>query len=245
MKISDEQLMAYVDGELPAADVEQIEAAMALDPVVAAMVARHRGLRGRLRDAFAPALDEPVPGHLLAMLREPAQTAANVVPLVPRHVASQPRRWALPEWAAIAASLVLGIALSQWLAAPASPLLLSSSEGGLVAGRSLSRQLERQLSADAGEGGVAVGLTFRNVDGGYCRSFTVGPPQSLAGLACRRKDESWQVPVVMEAAPAAGGELQQASSALPPALLSELDARIAGQPLDATQELAARDAGWR
>ena len=245
MNITDEQLMAYADGELAAADAARIEAALAVDPALAGIVARHRALRGELRAAYATALDEPVPEHLLAMLRAPAAPAANVVPLAPRREAARARRWAMPEWSAIAASLVLGIAVSQWIVVPPSPLVQSGGDGSLEAGRGLSAQLERQLSGDAREGGVVIGVTFRDVDGRYCRSFVAGAPQSLAGLACRRSNGSWQVPVVMEAPPAARSELQQASSTLPAALLTELDARISGEPLDAAQEQAARDARWR
>ena len=47
-----------------------------------------------------------------------------------------------------------------------------------------------------------------------------------------------------EAVPQAG-EYRQASSALPPAVLAEIDARLQGEPLDAAAERKARDAGWR
>ncbi|MFN3843995.1 MAG: zf-HC2 domain-containing protein, partial [Rehaibacterium terrae] len=61
MRISDERLMAYVDGELDAAQAAQVEAAIAADPALAAAVARQRRLRERLRAAFDPVLDQPVP----------------------------------------------------------------------------------------------------------------------------------------------------------------------------------------
>lgn len=47
----------------------------------------------------------------------------------------------------------------------------------------------------------------------------------------------------VEAAPA--GAMRQAASALPPAVLQAIDARIAGDPLDAARKRQARDRGWR
>lgn len=39
--------------------------------------------------------------------------------------------------------------------------------------------------------------------------------------------------------------MRQAASALPPAVLAAVDAAMAGDALNAEQEKAARDAGWR
>jgi hypothetical protein len=49
---------------------------------------------------------------------------------------------------------------------------------------------------------------------------------------------------VLAAAPAREGELR-AAAAMPIAVLRAVDTRIAGEPLDAVAEAAARDAGWR
>lgn len=240
MRPGDEQLMAYVDGELAPDDAARVEAAIASDPAVAEAVARARALRARLRDAFDPLLDEPVPEHLraLALGAAPAP-AANVHALpVPRR-----RRWALPEWTALAAALALGVAVSQLLGdRAASPL--QSEDGRLLASGGLAEALQSRLGTEAGDG-LHIGITFRDRDGGYCRGFRVGGDQDLAGFACRTGDGRWQVPVVVAVAPAGAGELRQAAAAMPDLVLAEMDARIVGEPLDAAQEREARDAGWR
>ena len=77
-----------------------------------------------------------------------------------------------------------------------------------------------------------------------CRAFDL-PGQ--AGLACR-SGEAWAVQaLVASAAASAGAEggLRQAASPLPPALLGEIDQRIAGDPLNASAEQHARSQGWR
>ena len=62
--ITDEQLMAYADGELDAPMREVVEAALAADPALVSRLAAHEALRERLRGAFAAELDEPVPARL-------------------------------------------------------------------------------------------------------------------------------------------------------------------------------------
>jgi hypothetical protein len=259
MKITDEQLMAYADGELDAAAAAEVEAAIAADPALAETVARHRALRRQLREAFAPALDEPVPEHLMALVRAPvAEPAAatggapvaapaaasgtapvaDVVPLRPR------RRWAMPEWAGMAAALALGVALSQAFLAPTPADLRTADGGALRADGALAQALDRQLAADNTPAGrIAVGLSFRDGSGAYCRSFVLRDPRPLAGLACRA-DDGWHVPITSEAE-VDTGELRQAAAALPPAVLLAVETRLAGDTLDAEAERRARDAGWR
>jgi hypothetical protein len=65
-----------------------------------------------------------------------------------------------------------------------------------------------------------------------------------AGLACREGGQ-WTIPVLAEAEKEAAGGYRQAGSALPPAVLDAIDARIAGKPLDAAGEEAARARSWQ
>jgi hypothetical protein len=53
------------------------------------------------------------------------------------------------------------------------------------------------------------------------------------------------VPTLLETQAPSNEEMRTASTALPPALLEQVDARMEGEPLDAKGERAARDAGWR
>jgi hypothetical protein len=247
MKITDEQLMAYADGELDAAAAAEVEAAIAADPALAQTVVRHRALRRQLREAFGPTLDEPVPEHLMALVRAPAAqpaAAAGAAPMAEVVPLRQRRRWALPEWAGMAAALALGVALSQAFLAPTPADLRTADGGALRADGALAQALDRQLAADNTPAGrIAVGLSFRDGSGAYCRSFVLRDPRPLAGLACRA-DDGWHVPITSEAE-VDTGELRQAAAALPPAVLLAVETRLAGDTLDAEAERRARDAGWR
>ena len=224
MTVPELEWMAYVDGELDAAAAARVEAAMRADPELAARVAAQQRLRAQLQQAYAPVLEEPVPRRLSKAAARTARPGTS-----------------MPAWMAAAASLALGVLLvGWWQARPGQPLRFA--DGDLVANASLADALDRGLAADARARQVSVGLSFRSRAGNYCRSFAI-PGQSLAGLACR-SDAGWRVVALGEDL-AQGSELRQASSALPPAVLAEIDARLQGEPLDAAAERQARDAGWR
>lgn len=250
--MNDERWMAYVDGELDAAQRTAFEAELADDPQLAQRVHEQLALRRRLADAYAPDLDEPVPERLLAAASaRPA--AAGVVDLAgareQRRVARALRDWRWPEWGAIAASLLIGVLAGRLVdgdaAAPLEPLA-SSPSGALVARGALAGALSTQLASSvAADAPVRVGISFVARSGPYCRSFVMTQPSQLAGLACREGDQ-WTVQLVTPAGrdEAAAG-YRAAGAALPPALLRAIDERIAGTPLDAAAEADAARRGWQ
>lgn len=222
----DDRLAAYVDGELAPADHDAFEQELAADPALQAEVARQRGLRARLAAAFDPVLDEPVPLALTL-----AAQAAN-----------EPRRgaWRAPQWAAMAACLALGVLAGRLALAPsAGPL--AAKDGALVARGSLARALDGQLAVD--QGPVRIGVSFKSADGRYCRTFQ-SRPDRLAGLACRDA-AGWTARALAAWTPPDEGAYRTAGSETPPAVLAAVDAAIAGAPLDARGELAARARGWK
>lgn len=236
MNVSEEMLGAYLDGELDDEGVATVERAMRDDPGLVAAVARGRALREQLRQAYAPMLVEPLPARLLAPLSR--NTGGH------RRSGARRGRWQPPQWAALAAALVLGVIVAPWARQALSPELLQPSPRGLVAGGELAHALDRRLASDIQPGtdrAITTGLSFRARDGRYCRSFAL-PARALAGLACRDAD-GWQLAALGQSVPVEG-ELRRAASPLPPALLAEIDARLDGEPLDAAGERAARDAGW-
>lgn len=240
--ITDETLMAFVDGELDPIGAAAVEEAMRANPEVASAVEAARALRERVGAAYASVLHEPVPARLLA--------AASAAPSVPRHISRRRgspratfapgRRWL--QLSAIAASLALGVMIAPWLR-PEAPSMLDATGSSLIAGGDLAQALQSRLASDgANAGPVSVGLSFRASDGSFCRTFVLARPHSMAGLACRDAGQ-WHISALSEAAPE-GGQLRLASSSLPPAILAEVDARLDGESLDAEGERAARRAGW-
>ena len=226
MRFSDEMLMAYADGELDLVARAEIEAAMARDPQVAEAVERHRGLKARLQAAYGGVLDERVPDRLANLAAGPSAKRAAM---------------RLPQWAALAASLAIGLFVGG-LVVRGPSAAYEETETGLVARGELETALTTQLASAPSDADVRVGISFRDREGDYCRTFQMHRGAPLAGLACR-SDEEWKLEV-LATAPVQGGDLRPAAS-MPMAVLHAIDAAIDGAPLDAAAESAARDAGWR
>jgi hypothetical protein len=231
MSVDDEKLMAFADGELSGAERAEVEAALAEDARLRERLAAHQLLQTRLSAAFDGALSEPVPVSLLAAAEKPR--TAEVVNLTERGAA----RWSVREWGAMAASVVLGLFVGVGVMNTQAQLI-APSESGLIARGALAHALDTQLASD-GAGAVRIGLSFRDTDGRYCRTFDL-TEGGTAGLACR-EGEAWNV--AMTAAGAGGGEVRQAAASAQ--ILGAVDAMIAGEPLDARSEAAARDLEWR
>lgn len=239
--ITDEVLMAYADGELDEAARARIELAMRDDPALAARVAQHQSLRMDVFAAFAPIADEAPPPRLAAVASgKVTDLSAARAARTKRTVA---RRWSWPEWGGMAAALLVGIVAGYGglKGMDNRVTVASAADGALVARGKLADALTEQLAASATTGsGVKIGVSFAARDGALCRSFTMG---QAAGLACRAGGE-WKLPVLAEADKATAGDYRQAGSAMPAAVLDAIDARIAGQALDAKGERAAQQRGW-
>jgi hypothetical protein len=219
----DEQLAAYVDGELQGQALAAFERTLAADPELRAAAAVQRALRIRLAAAYDPVLDEPIPPSLAVPAR-----AANANTWRPR----------LARGAALAACLALGVMLGRATLGERPPL--ESRGGVLVAGGPIEAALSRNLAAEPGP--VRVGISFRTADGRYCRTFE-SRPDHLAGLACRQR-QGWAAQVAARWDPAAATAYRTAGSETPAPVLAAVDSLIAGPPLDAAAERAARDRGW-
>jgi hypothetical protein len=246
MTPSEETLMAYVDGELDGPARVEVEAAMRANPDIAARVAREQALRKRIRLAFEQVVEEPVPERLAATARRASapMRGNNVIPLRRK----ESRKWSWPEWSSMAASLAVGVVLSLLFVRHSGPM--TSRSGHLFASGALAQALSDQLAsaqADIAATPVQIGVSFRDKSGNYCRTFTLRETGSLAGLACRSGD-GWRLDAVArseESTGASAARYRQAASSLPKPILESVEERMAGGPLDARAEAAAKASGWK
>jgi hypothetical protein len=230
--IDDEKLIAFIDGELRGTEEEEhIARALSENPELQARFEAHAQLRGKLFKAYEPVLDEPVPAQLMAAAQGAAREA-KVVDLGARRRAV----WSAREWSAMAASLAAGLFIG-WGALNAQAPLIAVTADGMSARGALERALDAQLASDEARA-VRIGLSFRAVDGGYCRTFEL-TQRGTSGIACREAD-GWAV--AMTAAHGAEGEIRMAGAS--EAVLNVVATMIDGEPLDAEGEAQARDAGW-
>lgn len=220
----EEEFFAWLDGELAPADAARVEARVAADPALVAAAEAHRTMTARLRASFDPVMT-PKNGVVDFAAKRARRAPAGV-----------------PQWAAIAATLVIGIGLGTMVQGSrqnGSPVAL---EGGqMVAATTLNQTLTRQLaSADQHGDATRIGLTFRNEQGQLCRTFS---GSAATGLACR-DGVYWRIEGLYRASDATAGDYRMAAGA-DSGLAALVERMIVGEPLDAAGEAAARQSGWR
>ena len=245
MTPSDETLMAYVDGELDEHARVAVEAAMLANPDVAARVARQQSLRKRVRLAFERVVEEPVPERLLSAAATPPLRTGKVIPLRRKEI----RRWSWPEWGSMAACLTAGVVLTLLFGRFSGVEPIMSRDGSLLASGALAQALSAQLASTpaASAAPVHIGVSFRDKNGNYCRTFALQQAGPLAGLACHNGDR-WRLEVLArsaEGAESGAASYRPAASSMPKAVLQSVEDRIAGEPLDARAEAAAQADGWQ
>lgn len=241
MTISDEDVQAYVDGELSPEASARVEAAIAADVLVAARVERVKRLRATRRGAFDPTRDAPAPSRVSgAVAREADDAPTPSAARQPSDDARRQGRWRRPLIALVAA--VAALAIVGWLRRPAGDIAMRGDV--LVARGELARQLDTALAgAPETTSTVSIGVTFRDLDGRVCRSFATAATR-MAGLACRDGD-AWTLPVVSRIDAATGDGPSLHGGTVPEAVRAAIDARLRGDVFDAAAEREARDAGWR
>ena len=237
--MTQEQIIAYVDGELGPIEALRFERAMETDPAIAAEVERHRDLREAVAGHFALVADEPLPARLTALLANKSGRGDNVI-------AFPGRRRSVPRWfgqggryAALAATLVAGLMLGQVLPRAATGPI-GEQGGAVVAQGSLARALDTQLASAAPNGAERIGVSFRTADNRYCRTFAGG---GGAGIGCHDV-RGWTIERFVAGTPArAGSGYQQAASPSAEIMAAAQDMMV-GAPLDAAGERQARMRGW-
>ncbi len=259
---TDEELMAYADGELPEARAAQLDLALAGDTDLAGRLAIFSETRMLVAAAFEPMLDEPVPDELMRHVRALAARSdrgaalentgsenivpdsiapENVVPLHPGSTTRAPDRqpfWKLPLAAALALAVGLGAGLFMGGERP--------TPGGLQVAALSDPEISGALAVLAsGESRVlsngsriALIATFNDNSQSLCREFEYARTggSTVVSVACR-DGTGWEVMLAVTAAPSGDTGYAPASS------LETLDAYLtatgAQAPLSARDEARA------
>jgi hypothetical protein len=221
--IADEKFFAWLDGELDAAETAAVAAEVAANPVLQRRADEHRKLASRLRAAFGPVADAPVPDRLL-----PRQ--AEVINLASRRPISRP-----VQWMAMAATLAIGLVAGSMInSGDSGPV--GRENGQLVASGELEQALYTRLASAPADQGARMGLTFRDAKGDVCRSFT---DEGTSGLACHQGGD-WRIRGLFQSGESQSGDYRMAAG--PDPRLGELiDATMTGEPLNAAGERQALD----
>ena len=248
----DELLSAFIDGALPPDLLVALERRLQAEPALAARLKRLERANVVVRDAYAPIAAEPLPQRVLDLFDAPRRVEkadASVLDLAAHRRARGLRFAPLPTSLAAGVALAVGLALGYLVTSrtPASDAALIASAGVIATGTPLHEVLETTTSATTREIGRGVSvtpmLTFRSVDGDYCRQVDVASERGGGeALACRR-DGSWRFEAVSFSAGAtANGQFRPASRSS--VIDAAIDERIDGDALGVSAEKAVIEQRW-
>lgn len=216
---TDEELMAFADGEAPAGKAKLIAAAAAKDPAVAKRIDMFRSTTKALKASFPPVANVTRDNDLAAMIRGKAH--GNGPDQTPDNVVQFPRRKpvAKPWWqqAASAAAVLMVVLVASYLLTTPGPQPKATGQAGLIAlAPDTLKALQTQKSGtdlQTGQGNLTMIASFKNAQGILCREFEVKTADKLkwTNIACRTGTE-WTV-VAAVSAPAAEDVFVPAGSA--------------------------------
>jgi anti-sigma factor RsiW len=219
--ISDEQVMAYVDGELCDEDRVRVSDALVNDPSLNEVLAAFQRTRGPVHAAFEGILSEPMPDNFLQMvyrapdahLLGPWDNELFVAsPPVTRALGlarataaqSNTRRIAPLAFAASLGILVAGLAgwsLYTYVGETSQRQAVHSDQAGTMASGALFRALETSISgvdvasknSELLHTHARIVASFRDRDGRICRHYAAIQNQGahVAGVACRTENGAW------------------------------------------------------
>lgn len=208
-RVDDETLVAYVDGQLGAHEIEAVEAALASDPEARETVRALREGTALLQAAFNDPMNESVPPRILETINQAADQASA------QGRAPTVRVWHMALAASFAA-LVIGLGVSLYLTDQRVERQLAALEARLEADQryreaALSKVLEKHVSGetvvwenpDSGSSGEITPVrTFKSSKGQWCREYAanawLGEKQEFQrAIACREAGGLWKTRLVL------------------------------------------------
>lgn len=185
MQVTDEELSAFLDGELPAEASKRVAAALDEDETLRRRLQRLAFADRALASAYAAIGDSKMPAWVTALIAGDGPRPEQPDP---------PSRLAAPIAAGVA--LIVGAAFGWLIAAPKG--VSDAALAGIVSPASaLNEALE--TSPSGAEVAIFRGkkaeliLTFRSGDGAWCREFTVTTPKDAAHAVACRNNGKWRV----------------------------------------------------
>lgn len=222
MKINDEILSAFLDGELPEAQMRQVRERLAEDPALADRLAELSATDEALVHHYSAIDERPLPEGLQQLLADsdtrfesepgPAKPSAQVIefPLWRR------ARQALSQHAGLAASvaLALGFGLAQLTGTFTGTIAPNTADSWQPVAQRLDT-LPSGASQSLPDGReITPRISFVNQQGQYCRQYRLsGSEQSSENIACRTEQGSaaWEQMASISQPATESGSYQTAS----------------------------------
>jgi hypothetical protein len=242
MKMTDETLSAFIDAQLPEAQMEQVREAIALDETLAERLADLAMVDPMVKAYYQEIDQRPVPEATLRLLEEAASTAKIIAFPRWRKLQQQVQQHAA-AWVFIA--LLAGYGVSQFDivtgTTPESSSTLASQTSSLDfnLGGQLGSQVSGQRIALSDNQALLIRLSFYNHEGDLCRQYGLENDSQISeNISCRQQGEWQQVASVSLPKDKAGVAHYQTASG-GSALDSVLDSMMSGAGLSLVQEQLA------
>lgn len=270
--VSDETLMAYVDGELADDQARAVEHFLATHPEAAQRLSVFEGTGRNLGALLDGAIPEQLPERLISAVRadvspvswpfsspDSSPDSSNVIPL--RKVTAPPNSTRSPRWA-IAAGLALvaggsALWLSHTSTQPPQGFDLASvvdpsgsaREGLKLALDTVTSNSSAKIAGLAIETVIRPEFTFTSKSGTFCRQYILTQREaSVAGVACRRDGGVWHAelhgPIKSNAAQTPG-QIVPAGRETSQDIDALVDRLISGDVLSTLAEAGMIKNGWR
>lgn len=236
--LEEEKFFAWLDGELPPDEAAEVERQVAADPELARLAEDHRTMAAGLRGAFDTVAEAPVPRPIRDSVEPKLAKVIDIAAC--REALARPFLGPLPQWAAMAAMLALGLFTGALVGRDLQSSPVEVRGGEIYAAGAVEQALETRLASAPAAGDVRIGLSFRDRSGTICRTFQ---SSASSGLACRDRGD-WRLRGLFAAPEGAEAEYRMAAGA-DPRLMELADSVIAGEPFDAAEEAQAKKRGWR
>lgn len=260
MNVSNEQLSAFLDGELSEPDMQHVREAIAIDISLADKLAALAEVDVIVKSAAEKATATALPKSVLMLLEQEAGSStgdlnnadisenlsdneenSNEVLAFPVH--RKRRKWYVPVAAAASFAAFAGLVFVQQdrTVAPGTSLVASQWD-------SVSSVLDSKLTGESVElaSGLEVTpqLSFISTESTYCRQAkVVSSNEKNTLIACRNTQSEWQlVASILQAADDNTGVYQTASKA--DVLNDELNNLMSASPLNRKQEQRAIESEW-
>ncbi|BFM13194.1 hypothetical protein R50072_33470 [Simiduia litorea] len=243
MNINDEKLSAFLDAELPEAEMSAIRERIADDESLANRLAELAAVDSQLQACYQRIDEQPMPTAITDMIAASAKQQSEQEKPAPKTSA---KIFHFPQFApqhlAMAASvaLAIGIAMNHWL----TPGLSADTNWQELAQALDTLPSGETLQLNTG-GELTTKVSFTNSDGQWCRQYQASSQTDVTqGIACRNH-QSWQSVAVLTLANTETTNGQQYQTASNDKAIVELvDKMAVGNFLNRSQEAKAIAEGW-
>lgn len=224
MKVSDEQLSAFLDAELPEPEMEWIRNQLIDDEELANRLAELAMVDEQIASHYKRIDETPLPQSITKLLEQEPKTAKII------HFPVRKKLQKLFQPQVAAACAVVAIVFGSW------QFMSGKEENDNWA--AIAQVLDTQISGNtkilADGSQVKSRLTFLNQQGNYCRQFQIiNQDKSSENIACRNK-EQWELQISLAQKITNEGDYQTATGGS--ALDSTIDEMLNGDVFDLSAE---------